>query len=703
MSTAIGTLPTTTPTPTSPTAPAPREARGGRTFLPEVQALRALAVSLVVAYHLRPDLLPGGYVGVDVFFVISGFLITGHMLREARSTGRLALARFWANRARRILPAALLVIAVTAVTATALVPVTGWRELTRQGVASVFYVQNWVLAADSVDYLAAENVATPFQHFWSLAVEEQFYLVWPLLLVGAMRVRWRAPVHARSAGTPVTLVLVVFCAVVLASFVWSAFASARDPAAYFTTTTRLWELGLGGVLAVVHRDRSRFVGARSVLALGGLAAVVGSAWLLTDETAFPGTAALAPVLGTAAVIAAGRTAGPGSLTWLVDRRWVQWLGNSSYSLYLWHFPVVVCFLAWKGRPPSALEAVGLVAMMLLAAAASYRWVEQPLRAARWARAAPWKVLTAAAVAMAVTGVVALVPALRSDAYDRAWRAAAAAVQVEPGSGFGADAVRDGTAPAFVTEDPVIVPSLASLRTELSPVFTRCSVGPEVPGTPSCEFGDPDADRTLALVGDSHVRMLGTPLTAIAKERGWRVVTYLHNSCPFSLEPRDIPSGDSCVAANRATLDALLAEAPDVVVTSYYTGSHFEDPDGAAEGFADAWRPLVGAGVRVVAVEDAPRPRKDVVECVADHPDDPAECAVPRRDALARHGLLAEAAALAGGVDVVDLEDRYCGARSCPAVVGNVMVYRDDNHVTDTYARSLQPYLEDALALDAAAR
>src|SRR5690606_22642104 len=155
-----------------------------RRFLPEVQALRALAVALVVVYHLRPDVLPGGYIGVDVFFVISGFLITGHMLREVRTTGRLRLGHFWANRARRILPASLLVVAVVLLATPVLMPITDWAEISRQGLASVLYVQNWALVGNAVDYLASDTAATPFQHFWSLAVEEQFYILWPLVVLG---------------------------------------------------------------------------------------------------------------------------------------------------------------------------------------------------------------------------------------------------------------------------------------------------------------------------------------------------------------------------------------------------------------------------------------------------------------------------------------------------------------------------------------
>jgi peptidoglycan/LPS O-acetylase OafA/YrhL len=667
-----------------------------RRFLPEVQALRALAVALVVIYHLRPNLLPGGFIGVDVFFVISGFLITGHMLREVEQTGRLSLAKFWAGRARRILPASLVAIGVTVSLATVVVPVTEWANLQRQALASIFYVQNWVLAGDAVDYLAADNVATPFQHFWSLAVEEQFYLLWPLVVVGAaLAVRRVRGDRTRALRT---LVLVLFGLIVAASFVWSVLqVNAGDPAAYFATTTRLWELGVGGLLAVVLRHTDRFVLARSALALAGLATITLGAFLLTPSSPFPGVAALVPVLGAVGVVAAGRTAGAGSLTWLVDRTWVQWLGNVSYSLYLWHFPIIICFGVWADRSPSVLETLGLLALSLLLAQLSYAWVERPVRRGRWARP-NGRMLVAGVAAMAVTAGIAVTPTLRAGVIERDWREASTDIVVAPGSGFGAEAISGTRVPAFVTPDPVIVPNLEDVHKELDPTYGRCASGAASDVTPPCEFGDLAGTRTLALVGDSHVRMFASPIVSAAKEQGWRVVTYLHNSCTFSLEPRKMRFAEACQEANEKTLAALRADAPDIVVTGIYGDSEFDSPSGGVDGLVRMWDALHEAGSRVVVLKDAPRPRRDVLECVADHAVAPQECAVPRKVAFSDpgHATIDKAVRLAADVDLLDLTDRFCGPRRCMPVVGNVMIYRDHNHITDTYARSLRPYIEDAL-------
>ncbi|WP_253872205.1 acyltransferase family protein [Promicromonospora umidemergens] len=667
-----------------------------RRFLPEVQALRAVAVALVVIYHLEPNMLPGGFIGVDVFFVISGFLITGHMLREVEQTGKLSLTRFWAGRARRILPASLVVIAATAVLATAVVPVTEWANLQRQALASVFYVQNWVLAADAVDYLAADNVATPFQHFWSLAVEEQFYLLWPIVVVGAALAVRRARGDRTRALRRVVLVL--FGLIVAASFVWSVReVSAGDPAAYFATTTRLWELGVGGLLAVVLRHTDRFALARSALALAGLATITVGSFLLTAASPFPGVAALVPVLGAVAIIAAGRTVGAGSLTWLVDRSWVQWLGNVSYSLYLWHFPIIACFEVWADRSPRPLESLGLLALSLLLAQLSYVWVERPVRLGRWARP-NGRMLVAAAAAMAVTAGISVTPMIRAEILEREWRQAAAGVVVGPGSGFGAEAIAGKHVPAFVTQVPVIVPNLEDVHKELSRTYAACASGAASNVTPTCEFGDPEGTKTIAVVGDSHVRMFASPIVSAAKEQGWRVVTYLHNSCTFSLDPRKMRFAEACLQANADTLDALRADPADIVVTGIYGDSEFDSPSGGVDGLVRMWDALHEAGSRVVVLKDAPRPRMDVLECVADHAKDPEDCAVSRKEAFSDpgHATVAKAARLAADVEVLDLTDRFCGPQRCMPVVGNVMVYRDHNHITDTYARSLHPYIADAL-------
>ncbi|ANC32833.1 acyltransferase family protein [Isoptericola dokdonensis] len=665
-----------------------------RAFLPEIQALRALAVGLVVVYHVRPDLLPGGFVGVDVFFVISGFLISGHLLREVTATGRVSLAAFWAARVRRILPASLVVIAVVLLTCTWVLPPSEWTLVQRHGWASLLYVENWVLAAGSVDYLAADDVATPFQHFWSLAVEEQFYLVWPLLFVAAGALAARGP--RRRRPVPVRRVLlVVLGLVVVASFVESAVrVGGGDPAAYFATTARVWELGIGGLLALAPRPTGRAT-SRALLALAGLGTIVAAAFLLSGADPFPGPHALWPVLGTCAVIVAGRTAGPLSLHRLVDARPVQWLGATSYSVYLWHFPVVVYAATWTGREPTALEAVAMVGAALVLGRLSHRYVEQPFRRRRLPDGVT---LRRAVVAMAVVALLSLVVTLRVALADDV------TVPVAPGSGYGAEAVQDGGLPTFVGPHRALAPALTSVVDDEVSAFDEdaCSArgdGPVSPPT-TCSFGPADAAFTLALVGDSHARMVGSPVLAIAAQHGWRVDTYLRDSCPFSTEMRTIDQGPDCVAANEATLRAVLDDPPDAVLTVAYGASRFRETEGpdrpGVRGFARTWNVLEDAGVDVLVLKDAPQPDPSVVRCVTSHPENPRRCALDRDTALKGRDVVDDAALLAPRAEVIDLTEYFCGPEVCPPVIGNVVVYRDTNHLTDTYARSLTTVLGERI-------
>jgi len=669
-----------------------------RGLRPEVQALRALAVGLVVIYHLNPSFLPGGFVGVDVFFVISGFLITGHLLREASRTGGVRLRDFWAARARRILPAALLVTLVVVVTSLAVLPSTRWHDVSVQAIASTLYAQNWVLAQQSVDYLAQDAAATPLQHFWSLAVEEQFYVLWPLLVVASVALAGRRQLPLRA------VVGVAMGAVVVASLVTSVLWTASgSSAAYFVTPTRVWELAAGGVLAALLGDRApRGRVAGGVLAWAGLAAIIASAVALDGE-AFPGALALAPVLGAVAVIAAGRTEGGWTPTPLVDLRPVQFLGDISYSLYLWHWPLIVLVPVALGAPPGHLLALGLAAGSVLLAVASYRFVEQPLRTWEWPRRRASRSLVPAVVAMAVVCVIALQPARAQEA---AVEQAQAAVQRLDPDLLGARGVpREGLVP-FPSGDRTITPDPADPGGNGMP--TRCRAQPSDVGTPTCTFGaEDDGATTVALVGDSHAAQLFTPVRALVQERGWRLVTHLRYSCPFNAEQRvvDVEAG-RCADANAQTLQALVEDDDvDVVVTTNWRGSEFVDtgtgrPPGVA-GYAEVWRALLDSGKAIFVVEDNPEPKGGarVVDCVAEHRDDPSSCANERGAALASEDLQVAAAVLVPDVGLIETLGFFCDDVTCPAVIGNVLVYRDQNHLTVEYASSLSPLLRDQIPAD----
>lgn len=343
---------------------------------PEIQALRAVAIGCVVAYHFWPAALPAGFVGVDVFFVVSGFLITGLLLRDAERFDRIRLRTFYMRRIRRILPAALVVLTLSAVATLVFVPRIEWRAFLQQILSSALYVENWHLARDSQIPARADLESTPVQHFWSLSVEEQFYLVWPLLIVLAL---WLA---TRSGRRRLDVIAAVLAVTTLASFVHGTILTLEDHnLAYFSTLARAWEFGVGGLLALAPQvTGERLRRTRALAGWAGLAVIAVAALTFTDGEAFPGSIALLPVLGTAAVIWGGMPRGPLSLAPVAALGPVQWFGGISYSLYLWHWPIIMFTPYLTGRPSEAPVMVLLFVLSIVIADASKRWIEDPFRA-----------------------------------------------------------------------------------------------------------------------------------------------------------------------------------------------------------------------------------------------------------------------------------------------------------------------------------
>ena len=383
----------------SPTGDGPTAAQAVPTTVrPEIQGLRSVAVLLVVLYHLWPGRLRGGYIGVDVFFVISGFLISGNLLREVERTGRVAFAGFWARRVRRLLPAAFLVLTATGLGILIFVPRLLWQQFFKEIGASVLYIENWSLAHDAVDYLASSNTPSPVQHYWTLSAEEQFYIGWPFLVMAgvllAAALRWHR-------GRAVTAILGV---ATLASLVFSLWDTGHNPSvAYFSTFTRAWEFGAGALLACVAGSRTlRRPLVACLVSWGGLLVILGCSLTFSHSTPMPGTAAVAVVLGSVALIAAGNPGLVWSPTRLLTWRPATFIGDISYSMYLWHWPMLVLLPYVIDRTPGFLARVLILVATVVAAWLTKIFVEDPVRTTRrWSLRRPSVALTAAAVAAAL--------------------------------------------------------------------------------------------------------------------------------------------------------------------------------------------------------------------------------------------------------------------------------------------------------------
>ncbi|MFD2467440.1 acyltransferase family protein [Amycolatopsis silviterrae] len=691
----------------------PSQSPGGErrpAFRPDIQALRAVAVGLVVLNHLWPARLSGGYVGVDVFFVISGFLISSHLIREVASTGRIRLARFYARRVRRLLPAAFLVLAFILVAAYLLMPFPRWEANAQEAVASALYWENWLLAAHSVDYSHLTDSASLSQHYWSLSVEEQFYLCWPLLLLLLFKIRAR---WARLAG------VVVVGAASLGFSIW--FTDVSKSQAYFVTPVRVWEFALGAVLA--------FGGAKFVLpriaanlaSLAGFAAIAVAAVLFDGQTAFPGATALLPAVGTALVILAGAREGRQWHTPLSSSPPVQWLGNVSYSLYLWHWPLI---LLAPFAFPDALAAgaltwqvkLGVVAASLLAAYASKRLVEDPVRTWRPLSRATGMTFASMAAGMLVVCVAA---GGLTWTYQRHVDQAAREVTAERDSPcHGARALMAGSG----CEDPFGPAKTVEMGpanryytapADCPPLMSQYSASDGTKTTTKCDFSQGAANPTVVwLVGDSHAQQWQGPLLSIARKNHWLLYTSYLGGCPFAgiravQYGRETVADQRCMSWTKSMTGEIAATRPAYVFTSFYSRHEpAQDHSGRSqaeqyqEGLNAYWSKWTAAGATVFVLADPPlnglvRPN----DCVLLNPDDPRQCAVDRSVAQPPDPLTAAAKASTDPkVRLLDLTDYFCDQRRCYAVIGNVVVYYDPNHLNLDYSLSLDRVIAQAAGI-----
>jgi len=710
-----------------PSATQVAKASGG--FRPDVQGLRAVAVGAVLLFHANWKFFSGGFVGVDVFFVISGFLITGILLREAQGSGRIRLGGFYAKRARRILPAATVVLIATLILTVMLLPQIRWETVGVDTIASALYVVNWVFAAGT-DYLNAEIAASPLQHFWTLAVEEQFYIVWPLLLVTLLllfrrRTKTREGTVAdhrvsamRAARPGVLLVLVL-------SLLFSIYQTSVDPApAYFLTTTRLWELAVGAAVAVFASEIARiphWLG--YVLGWAGLASIVVATLLFSGSTPFPGYAALVPTLGSAAIIAGGMNGrAENGVGRLLTLRPMRWIGDISYSLYLWHWPLIVVGTYLLGGELRVRYGLLIVIFSILPSWLSYRFIENPLRNWGWVKHSVKRSLLAGAALMVSSIVLAscvyIAPRIMNPQYEAS---ADTKIGAEALTGdFTNDdlsSFTDAGKPADQIEGG-FTPSALDARDDNTEVYGIGCNRPSSAATPKikgCIWGDPHGDTSVILVGDSHAASWASAYIALAKEHGWKLWVSTKASCGLSSVSQ--ADGDQeytkCNTWSAMMFDDILAEHPDLVVTTNrYTRAAYKPGLSRgearmlyADGLHNDLQRLNKAGIPTIVMDSTPEMNSDVPECLSANPDHLTACATPRTDAIGK-GATYVKRAVEGlpEADIIDMNNWICpDTEACSAVVGNVAVYRDAHHLTRTFGQTLAKPLEAELRKSEVAR
>jgi peptidoglycan/LPS O-acetylase OafA/YrhL len=693
-------------------------------FRPDIEGLRAIAVLAVVLFHADVPGIGGGYVGVDVFFVISGFLITGLLWREANTTGTVRLRGFYGARARRLLPASAVVGVVTMIGAAILLPPLQARTSFGDGIASALYVSNYRFLFQGVDYSAPYLPPSPFLHYWSLGVEEQFYLVWPALILGAAwfirRVRRRTRTEATSSRRPylgiLALVAVVSFALSLAASHWAPFI------AFFSLPTRAWQLALGGLVALtVDRWRRVPAGAAAIIGFTGLGLILlGCVWL-SPTTLYPGTAALLPTVGAALVIATGcaiPTAGVGVLLGLAPMRAI---GRISYSWYLWHWPVLLFAPLLMGHPLGLVPR--LIAALLSAGLAwlTLRYLENPLRFMPQIRDSAWRSLGLGAIATAIAvcvGVALLVivptpvgrgatttpltvtvtpvpPGSGMAAYDGAVRQAFAQVQAAVAASADLKAV-----PSNLT------PPIADAAAELNDLYySGCLRSAWQVLQPDCASGDTASPTTVAVVGDSNAAMWNQAFRKVAEQRHWRLEMLVKAGCPLL----DLPINSAqlhreyteCEQWRGQVAERVRAEHPRLVVVSMWRQYGVDSDSTNIRSYGPSWndsltrlvRQLRETGANVLVLGPIPDPKSVVPICLSGHLDNATACSPSRSVAVNESGIAAESAATqAGGGQYADLTALFCTVDRCPVIIGNTLVYIDKNHLTSDYVRQLAPVM-----------
>ncbi|MER6768228.1 SGNH hydrolase domain-containing protein [Streptomyces bacillaris] len=695
--------------PAAPPPPAPPAARTGgesgpsphrSAFRPDIEGLRAVAVLAVLAFHAEIPGLAGGFVGVDVFFVISGYLITGLLVREAVSTGRIRLGDFFSRRARRLLPSAAVVLAAVAVAGAWLTVPLRRTDLEYDVLAAALSVANWRFVSQQTDYLAAGHDQSPLLHFWSLAVEEQFYLFWAPLLAVVALLTTRAVRRGRAVRA---VVAVVTGALVLGSFVLSLHWTADSASlAYLGTPSRVWQFGVGALLALLPWHLLR--GPRPLRLLCGWGGAVAIGWCVVAydaSTPYPGWAALVPTLATAAVILAaipGRgerdVQGAYGVGRLLAGRAPRAIGRLSYTLYLWHWPVLVLAearlgtLGWPARTAWTLAAV-------LPAIATMRWVEQPLRRSRTVSELPRRGLAVGVSAIVLPVALALVVGTATLHL----MGPATPVDVKglpPGAASGASLLGGAAA------DGPVVPNPVQARKDFPP-DRDCQVAPEVTRSPQCLFGAVDSPDRIVLLGDSHAGQWFSPMLALAAQRGWALQELVKQGCPLPQLAVDSPqlgrAYRECDTWRADALDRLRTGPKPRLIVIASLNRYTTDRELLAAAWEKTLEPLRKIGAPIVYIEDTPVPGTDIPACVSGAPADAAACAFDRAEAVRDDPLARRIASGAvPGVRTISVNPALCpgDGPTCPAVRERILLYRDDAHLTNVAAVVLTPRLERLL-------
>ena len=603
----------------------------------EIQGLRALAATLVLIFHAK--FVSGGFIGVDIFYVISGFLITGLLLKELEAKGKISLKAFYLRRSKRLLPASFLILFVTALFAWLVLPPISRGSIGRDLIATTFYISNYLFAWWQNDYQNLNATPSPFIHYWSLAVEEQFYVFWPLFIIGLAKLK-----SARKF-------LIGFLAVTIVTFALGVWLTIVAPIwAFYSLPTRAWELSIGALIALLPALRRQ----NSLLAILGITALIGSALSFNDSTPFPGVYALLPVLGTAALLSS-IGAWPQPLKWLATNRVSVWLGKISYPLYLWHWPVLVLPIALFARELKLWERIVALLITVVLAEFTTRFVEEPLRLKKLA---PRRVILSTAIAMLCALVVGL-------------------------------GIAQSTTSSILVNGKQV--TLASIELRPTPYEDGCHLNYHESVSPICEFGKIDSKKTVVLYGDSHAVQWFPALEKLAIEKGFKLITLTKSACPSIDVVRESVGAfkmSNCATWRENAIARIAKAKPDLIILSSF--EHFV-PEGDprkveqwwAAGSNRTYRTLQPLASKIVYLLDTPLPKRNIPDCLASTSAD--KCLADSTLGLPQVAQF----------EIVDPAKWLCTS-NCPGIVRGNVAYRDASHISVATSLELSGSLWQAL-------
>ena len=652
----------------------------------DLDGLRAIAALLVVLFHAGFPVLPGGFIGVDVFYVLSGFFITGILLRDIEKYGRIRFAEFYSRRARRLMPAATVVLLVTALAVWTIMPVARLQDTGIDILSAANYLANFRFAGQATNYFATQD-PSPVLHFWSLAVEEQFYLVWPIFILGCARLSKRL---RRNIITP-GIVLVTACS--LLACIWYTFQN--QPVAFYMFPLRAWELGVGALAHILSSkalfNRSKFA---STFSWTGLTIIVACGIFFTERLAFPGYAAIAPALGCFLLAAtAPHAKGPSVL--LTFRPLVK-LGHWSYSIYLWHWPVLVLATLWLGRKLTLSQASLRVGASILLAWATFKYVENPMRNSHVLKISNVSTFIVALIFLLTSIGPALSIAQRGNFLENSTIAYTftkieAPTELVQKIGMGAEMSK---LPKSLT------PSLAQVEQDFPSSRDCFLLFADATLPQDCPFGNPDGKHSIMLTGDSHAHQWLDAVQEIALKHDWKLYFLAKVACPFTTAPPTWSGAKAsgypqCTEYRKRILKRISLLKPDVLVVGQARGIVSYDIPGFAEMIGK-----IHGQKDMILLGDNPYPAGGAElrsTCLSRHQDNITRCNLKAREAVsATYNNQLLTVAKQNGAEMIPVEQWFCSKETCPAVINNIQVYRTGQHITSTYATVLTPCLETEL-------